>query len=170
VGAPLDLLGGGLERLTGRVNQTENGQRGIRERGECLCQAGPGRVVTVLIPPAVLDEVQAVFHLPVAANVLLEIGSRDGVRIETGHEIPALTRNEFALGATDFAINSDGDATFGNVQTLPNVLGIVEADPKPACLLIEPLFSILSSAGGLGGSWKKQASRASSMSGWFALT
>jgi len=157
VGAPLDLLGGGLERLTGRVNQTENGQRGIRERGECL-------------PPAVLDEVQAVFHLPVAANVLLEIGSRDGVRIETGHEIPALTRNEFALGATDFAINSDGDATFGNVQTLPNVLGIVEADPKPACLLIEPLFSILSSAGGLGGSWKKQASRASSMSGWFALT
>ena len=113
---------------------------------------------------------KAVFHLPVAANIRLEFAGRDRIGIQAGHEVPAFARKQFAGGATYFTINADGNLAAGYVQTLPNILGIVEVDPKPACLLVEPLFSRTSSAGGMGVSWKKQVSKASSMSGWFALT
>ena len=100
MGTPLDLLGGGLERLAGWVNQAENGQSGIRERGEGLGQTGPCGVVTILVPPTVLDEVQAILNLPMAANICLEISGRDRVGIQTGHEVPTFARNEFAVGAS----------------------------------------------------------------------
>ena len=48
--------------------------------------------MTILVPPLVLDEVEAVFHLPVAANIRLEITKCDRIGIQTGHEVPALAR------------------------------------------------------------------------------
>ena len=99
VGPPLDLLGGGSEGLSGEMNQPENGQSGVGERSKHLGQTGSGGVVPILVPPTVFDEVQAVLHLPVAANVLLEIGGRDGVGIQAAHEIPTLARYKIAIGA-----------------------------------------------------------------------
>ena len=170
MGPPLDLLGGGSEGLSGEMNQPENGQSGVGERSKHLGQTGSGGVVPILVPPTVLDEVEAVFHLPVAADIRLEFTGCDRIRVQTGHEVPALARKQLAGGAAYFTINADGNLAAGYVQTLPNILDIVEVNPKPACLLVEPLFSRTSLAGGVGVSWKKQVSKASSMSGWFALT
>ena len=100
--------------------------------------------MTIFVPPAVLDEMKAVFHLPVATNVRLEFGWRDRIRIQTGHKVPAFTGKKRTPRAAHFAINTDADLATGYVQMLPDMLGVVEIDPKPACFLIKPLFSVTS--------------------------
>lgn len=140
-GTPLNLLGGGPKGLSWRMDQAENRESGVRQRCKRLGQAGPFGVVTVLVPPTVLDEMEAVFHFPMAAHVSLEVTGRDRIGIQTGHKVPALARKQFAGNAKYFTINADGNLTARYVQTLPNILGIVEVNPKPASLLVEPLFS-----------------------------
>ena len=166
----MDPLGGCSKRFAAGVDKAEDGQSGVGEGSERLGQAGPLGVVTVFVPPAVFDEMEAVFHLPVVANVALEFFRRDFTGIQAGHEVPAFAGKELVFRATHLAINTDGDLATGNVQTLPDMLGVVEIDPKPARFLIKPLFSVTSCAGFAGVSWKKQVSKASSMSGWFAFT
>lgn len=113
---------------------------------------------------------KAVFYLPVVANVALEFCRRDQAWIQTGYEIPALAGKNLAVGRANFTIDADGDLTAGNVQTVADIVGIVELDPKPPRFLIEPLFSVTSCAGRTGEIWKKHVSKASSRSGWFAFT
>jgi hypothetical protein len=152
------------------VDQAEDGQSGVGERSERLGQAGPFGVVTIFVPPAVLDEMEAVFHLPVATSIALEFTRRDRIGLQTGYEVPAFAGKKRTLRAAHFTINTNADLTTGNVQLRSDMLGVVEVDPKPACFLVEPLFSMTSWAGLTGVSWKKQVSKASRMSGWFALT
>ena len=146
----MNSLGGCPKGLAGKVDQAEDGESGIRQRRERLGQARPLGVVTILVPPAVLDEMKAVFHLPVAANVRLELGRPDQIRIQTGHEVPAFARKKLAVGRAHFAIYTDSDLATGYVQMLPDILGVVEVDPKPASFLTEPLFSVTSWAGRAG--------------------
>ena len=166
----MDSFGGCPKRFAWRVNQAEDGQRSVGQRSEHLGQAGTLGVVTIFVPPAVLDEMKAVFHLPVAANIALEFTRRDRIGIQAGHEVPAFAGKKLTTGRTHLAIGTDADSATGNVQMLPDMLGVVEVDPKLARFLIEPLFSVTSWAGLTGVSWKKQVSNASSMSGWFAFT
>lgn len=166
----MDAFGGCPKGFARGMDQAEDGQSGVGQRGERLGQAGPLGVVTIFVPPAVLDEMEAVLHLPVAANVRLEFTRRDRLGRQAGDEVAAFAGKERALRATHFAIHADADPAAGNLQMLLDVRGVVEVDPKPARFLIQPLFSVTSWAGLTGVSWKKQASKASSMSGWFALT
>ena len=87
---------------------------------------------------------EAVFHLPVAANVALEFRRRDRTGIQAGHEVSAFAGDKLALGRAHFTVDAGSDLTVGNVQTLSDMLGIVEVDPKPPRFLIEPLFSVTS--------------------------
>jgi hypothetical protein len=48
--------------------------------------------VAVFVPPAILDEVEAIFHLPMTPDVGLKFGRRDRARIEAGNEVPALVK------------------------------------------------------------------------------
>jgi len=166
----LDSFGGCPEGFAWRVNQAEDGESSVRQRSERLGKAGPLGVVTIFVPPAVLDEMKAVFHLPVATNIVIEFTRRDRIGLQTGYEVPAFARKKRTLRAANFAINTNADLATGNVQMLSDMLGVVEVDPKPTRFLIEPLFSVTSWAGLTGVSWKKQVSRASRMSGWFAFT
>ena len=166
----MDAFGGGPKGFARGMDQAEDGQSGVGQRGERLGQAGPLGVVTIFVPPAVFDEMKAVFHLPVAANVRLEFGRPDQIGIQAGHEVPTFAGKKLAVGRAHFPICTDGDLATGYVQMFPDMLGVVEVDPKPTRFLMEPLFSVISWAGFAGVSWKKQVSRASSMSGWFALT
>ena len=68
----VNTLGSGSERLAGFVNEAENAQGSVRQRGERLGQARSLGVMTIFVPPAVFDEVEAVFHLPVISNVGLQ--------------------------------------------------------------------------------------------------
>jgi len=147
------------------MNQAEDGKSGVRQRGERLGQAGPLGIVTILVPPAVFHEMQAVFHLPVAAHVRLEFTGCDQVGVQAGYEVPAFARKKLALYRAYFAINADSDLAARYVQTLPDIFGVVEVDPQPTGLLVAPLFSVTSWAGRVGVSWKKQVSKASNMSG-----
>jgi len=70
---PLDAFGSGPEGLVRRTQQAKNRESGIGKAGKHLGQAGALGVVTVLVPPAVLDEVEAVFHLPMAADVGVQL-------------------------------------------------------------------------------------------------
>ena len=133
-------------------------------------QSRPLGVVTVFVPPAILDEVQAVFHLPMAANVGVKLGWRDRARIEAGHEIAAFTQQKSTIARSHFTIGADGDLAVGNVQTLADILGVVQVDPNPAGIAAAPLFSIVSWAGRSDDTSAKHVFNASSMSGWLALT
>ena len=138
---PLDRFGSGSERLACCVDEAKNAQRGVRERSKDLGQARSLRVVPILVPPAVFDEVKAVFDLPVAANVGLQLGCRDGGRVDAGHKIPALVGENLAFGRTHFTIDANGDCAMRKVQTLADILGVVQVDPQPAGFVMEPLFS-----------------------------
>ena len=96
--------------------------------------------MTVFVPPAILDEVQAVFHLPMAANGGVKLGRRDCARIEAGHKIPAFVKQKSTIGRTHFTIGADGDLTVGNVQTLTDILGVVQVDPNPTGIAAIPFF------------------------------
>ena len=126
--------------------------------------------MTVFVPPAVLDEVQAVFHLPMPANIRVKPGSRNGARVEAGHEIAAFLAEKRAGGRTNFPIGTEEDLAVRNVQTLAQILGIAQIEPEPAGFAAAPLFSVTTWAGRSGDASAKQVRSASSMSGWLALT
>ena len=126
--------------------------------------------MTVFVPPAILDEVQAVFHLPMAANGGVKLGRRDRTRIEAGHEIPGVVKQKNTIGRTYFTIGTDGDLTVGNIQTLAEILGVVQVDPNPAGIAAIPFFSVVSWAARADDASAKHVFNASSMSGWLALT
>ena len=69
-------------------------------------ESGPPGVVAVFVPPAVLQEVEAVFQPPMVADVPQEVGCGDAVGIEARHEIPHVVRKDFAVGGANLAINS----------------------------------------------------------------
>jgi hypothetical protein len=166
----LDSFGGCPKGFAGRMDQAEDGESGVRQRSERLGQARTLGVVTIFVPPAVLDEMKAVFHLPMATNVVLEFTRRDRIGLQAGDKVPAFAGQEFIRRRAPVAIRTNADLATGNVQMLSDMLGVVEVDPKPTRFLIQPLFSVTSWAGLAGVSWKKQVSKASSISGWFALT
>lgn len=116
--------------------------------------------MTVLVPPTILDEMQAIFHLPVVAHRRLKFRGRDRARIKTGGEIAAVTRKNLALARPHFAIDAQGDAALGKVQTLAEIVGRVEVEPKSADFAITPLFVVVSWAGRLEAASAKQSLRA----------
>ena len=115
----MDAFGGGSKRLARWVDQAENGQRGVGQRREHLGQAGTLGVVTILVPPAVLDEMEAVFHLPVAANIFQQFPRRDGIGIEAGNEVPAFAGKKRTIGRTQLTIGTGSDFAAGDVQMFP---------------------------------------------------
>jgi hypothetical protein len=123
------------------MDEAKNAQSSVGQRGEDFGQARPFGVVTILVPPTVFDEVKAVFDLPVVANVGLQRGRRDRGRVKAGHEITALVGENLTIGRTHFAIDTEGDLTMGKVQTLADILGVIQVDPQPAGFVMEPLFS-----------------------------
>lgn len=152
------------------MDKAEDRKSGVRQRRERLGQTGPLGVVTILVPPAVFDEMEAVFHLPVTANVRLEFRHGDRIGTQTGHEVSTFAGKNLSLRATHFTIDSDGNLAAWDVQTVPDIVGIVEIDPKPTRLFMKPLFSLTSWAGFAGNALAKQTCKASSISGWFAFT
>jgi hypothetical protein len=113
---------------------------------------------------------QAVFHLPMPADRGVKARSRDRAGIHAGHEIPAFLRKKHAVGRTDFPVGAEQYLAVGYVQTLTQILGITKIEPEPAGLTATPLFSVMTWAGRSDDDAAKQARRASSMSGWLALT
>jgi hypothetical protein len=166
--APLGSFSGSSERPAGFVDQTQNAQGNVGQRGKHLGQARPLGIVTILVPPAVFGKVKAVFDLPVVANVGLQLARRDPIRGEAGGKIATFTRENCTTGQTHFAINPENDLAMSEVQTLADIVGNLQVEPEPAGFDIEPLFSITSCAGRDCDASAKHSFNASSTSGWLA--
>jgi len=164
-GPPLDEFGGGAERPVGGMNEAQQAQGGIGERCKRLSEPGPLGVVPVFVPPAILEEVQAVLDLPVAANGGGELARGDPFRRATGHIVMGFVKRKSVIGGTYLVIEPDGDLTTREVQTLANILGIVQVDPYSAGFLFAPLFSVTSWAGRAAATLAKQVFNASKTSG-----
>ena len=163
---PLDSLRrSGSQRLLGDVNQPKNAQGSVGERGKDFGQARSLRVVTILVPPAIFDKVKTVFDLPVAANIGLQFGCRNKSRVDAGREIPALAGENLTMDRTHFAIDANDDPAVRKVQTLADILGVVQVEPQPAGFVMEPLFSVTSWAGLVCGASAKHTFNALSTSG-----
>ena len=147
------------------MNQMENTYSGIGQRGKAFSQAWTLGIVAVLVPPTILDEMQAIFHLPVVAHIRLKPRGRDRARIETGGEIAAVARMNHAIARPYFTIDAQRDAAFGKVQTLAEIVGRVEVEPKSADFAITPLFVVVSWAGRLEAASAKQSCKALKTSG-----
>jgi hypothetical protein len=98
--------------------------------------------MAVLIPPAIFDEVQAILHLPVVANVGLQYGGRDATGVEASREIAAIVQENLSLGRAHFAIDTEDDLAIGKVQTLADIPSVIQVEPQPSGFAIEPLFSV----------------------------
>ena len=74
------------------MDEAEEAQGRIGQCGKAFGQSRTLGIVAILVPPAILDEMQAVFHLPMVARRRLKLGGRDRSGIETGGEIAAIAR------------------------------------------------------------------------------
>lgn len=68
LGFPLNVVGPGSDRFVGWIAGAQDGGGEAGKFGEDLAQAGTPGVVTVLVPPTVLEEEQAVFDVPMLAG------------------------------------------------------------------------------------------------------
>lgn len=62
-------------------------------------------MVTIFVPPAVLDEVELIFDGPVATHEPQQIGGGYPVRVETAHKIADVPRDFLAGGSAKLAID-----------------------------------------------------------------
>jgi hypothetical protein len=152
------------------MDEPKHGQGGVSQRREAFGKTGTFGIVTVFIPPTVLDEVQAVFHLPVPTNIGVKSGCRDRAWIEAGHEIAAIVEKKLAGRRTDFPIGAEQYLAVGNVQTLAQIVGIAQVEPEQAGFAATPLFSVTTWAGRPATAAAKQVRSASSISGWLPFT
>lgn len=82
-------------------------------------------MVTIFVPPAVFQEVQAVFNLPMTANITQQISRRNLRRVETGNKITHIMRDNLSTRSAQLAINAQRDLTTRQVERLTNVIGVV---------------------------------------------
>jgi hypothetical protein len=73
---------------------------GVVDRRHGGRQTRPAGVVTILVPPAVFQEVRAVFNPPVLADVLQEVVGVDLLRIEATDVVSRVVQRDLtACGA-----------------------------------------------------------------------
>ena len=86
-------------------------------------------MVAVLVPPAVLQEVESVLQPPVIADIPQEVCGGDAVGIEAGDEVPHVVRKNFAVGGANLAIHAQRYAAAAPGEPIADVVGVLEVDP-----------------------------------------
>ena len=122
----MNRFGRSSEGLAGWMDEAENAESRIGQGGKTLGQAGALGRVAILIPPTILHEMQAVFHLPMIACRGLKLRSRDRTRIEAGGEVAAVARKNCAVARPHFPIDAQRNAAVGEAQTLAEIIGRFE--------------------------------------------
>ncbi len=107
--------------------------------------------MSVLVPPAIFDEVQAVFYLPMASHVFEEFLRRDGLRVEAGDEVTRFSR-AWAATVGGVPVDSHEHAATGKTQPFADINGVVQVDPKKTSFSVAPFF-FASSAEFVGEFW-----------------
>lgn len=84
-----------------------DGEGGVVDRRQAGGETGPPRVMAVLVPPAILQEVEAVFQSPVAADVPQQVRRGDLLGVEAGDEVSHIARQHFAVRRAQLTIHAD---------------------------------------------------------------
>ena len=58
------------------MDDVKNAESIIGQRGKAFGQTWPLGIVAILVPPAIFDEMQAVFHLPMVAALRVSCEDR----------------------------------------------------------------------------------------------
>ena len=103
---PGNVVGGGSDRQLGIGAEAMDREGGVVDRRQAGGEARPPGVVAVLVPPSILQEVKAVFHSPMVANIPQEVRCGNTIRIEARDEVSHVVREDFAVGGANLAINS----------------------------------------------------------------
>ena len=102
--------------------------------------------MAVLVQSAVLDVMQAVFHLPMAASQRLKIGRRHRLRVETRHEITSVAG--FKLRSMpDLPVDAKTDAAIRDSQRIANPIGDLVVAPEFSDVYAAAFFSTVTSSG-----------------------
>lgn len=83
---------------------------GVIDRRHASRETGSTGVMTILVPPAVFQEVQAIFDLPVPANVPQEIGCGHLLGIKAAHEVARIVQHNFSIVSTQLAVHAQGNS------------------------------------------------------------
>ena len=129
-GGIANIFSGFDEGITGWLEDSQDGEGEICECREDLAEAGAAEIMTVFIPPAVFDEVERVFDLPVVTDDFLKVGRRDVRRVETRDEVARVVRKKRTIRTDHLAIDTHNDLTIRDVQLLAKVLGVVDVAPE----------------------------------------
>src|SRR5439155_10446836 len=78
---PCDVVGGGSDRQLGIGAEAMDREGGVVDCRQAGGEAGPPGVVAVLVPPSILQEVKAVFHSPMVADIPQEVRGGNAVGI-----------------------------------------------------------------------------------------
>ncbi len=81
--------------------------------------------MAIFVPPAVLDEEDAVFNLPMIANVCQQFVGADLAGINAGQEVASVVQAHCAIFRGDVVINAEGDLAAREFQLLADVVGVV---------------------------------------------
>ena len=159
---PLDEFGGVTLGLIEGVEEPEQAQGRVGARGKTLCQTGMLGVMMILVLPTVIEEMKAVF---VVVNGRMKNGCRHGLGGTAGREVACVVQRIRAVGLANFTIGANDDLAVRKVQTLADMLGIVQVEPDSASIPPEPFFSVISWAGRVAVAAAKQVVKASRTSG-----
>ncbi|MEQ9379490.1 MAG: hypothetical protein RJP95_01405 [Pirellulales bacterium] len=122
---PGDVVGCGSDGYFGVGSEAVDREGGVVDRCHADRQPWPSGVVAVFVPPAVFQEVQAVFDSPVLADVAQEVGSGDLSGIEAAHEVARVMQQDLAILSEQFTINAQRNAATGQVERFTDVLRVI---------------------------------------------
>ncbi len=99
--------------------------------------------MSVFVPPPILDEMQAVFHLPVAATMAEQVRGSRFLRVNARNEKACFEGKNCIIGVADNSINTNRDAAVREIQLLAYEFSILQIAPEAAFVGQAAFFSII---------------------------
>jgi len=114
------------------LEESEDGQGEIRESGKDLAKTGSSQIMTILIPPAIFDEMQTVLDLPMIADKFLQTRSGHLRRIKACDKVSRVVRKSVLRSIKHLAVDTKNDLAIRQIQLLAKIVGVVEIAPELA--------------------------------------
>lgn len=128
-GVPGDVVGGGSDRQLRVRTEAVDREGGVVDCSQAGGESGPPGVVAILVPPPILQKVEAVFQPPVIADMPQEVRSGDALGIETRDEISHVVRKDCAVVGANLAVNTQRYAATAPGEPFANVVGVLQVNP-----------------------------------------
>lgn len=102
--------------------------------------------MAVLVPPTVLEKVQAVLDPPVIADMTQELSRSDPIGIEAGDEVSYVMTNKPPVPGRDQTVHTQRDAAGWEGELVPVVRAVFQVAPQATSFAAAPFFSVVSTS------------------------